>query len=83
MFGTGARFPEKYQNALFALDWTYGTIYAFHLQPKGASYTAIAEEFLSGHRLPVVDAVIGKDGAMYFITGGFLSRRGLHSRATV
>ncbi|HTN08736.1 hypothetical protein [Agriterribacter sp.] len=71
LFGTGARFPEKYQKALFALDWTYGTIYAFHLKPKGASYTATAEEFLSGHPLAVVDAVIGKDGAMYFITGGW------------
>ncbi len=71
LFGTGAKFPEKYQKALFALDWTYGTIYAFHLKPKGASYTATAEEFLSGHPLAVVDAVIGKDGAMYFITGGW------------
>lgn len=71
LFGTGARFPEKYQKALFALDWTYGTIYAFHLKPQGASYTATAEEFLSGHPLAVVDAVIGKDGAMYFITGGW------------
>ncbi len=71
LFGTGARFPEKYQKALFALDWTYGTIYAFHLKPKGASYAATAEEFLSGHPLAVADAVIGKDGAMYFITGGW------------
>lgn len=71
LFGTGARFPEKYQKALFGLDWTYGTIYAFHLQPEGASYTATAEEFLSGHPLAVVDALIGKDGAMYFITGGW------------
>src|SRR5690625_5426 len=71
LFGTGARFPEKYQKALYGLDWTYGTIYAFHLKPEGASYTATAEEFLSGHALPVVDAVIAKDGAMYFITGGW------------
>lgn len=71
LFGTGARFPGKYQKALFTLDWTYGTIYAFYLQPKGASYMATAEEFLSGKSLAVVDAVIGKDGAMYFITGGW------------
>lgn len=70
LFGTGARFPEKYQKALFGLDWTYGTIYAFHLESDGASYSATAEEFLSGHPLAVVDALIGKDGAMYFITGG-------------
>lgn len=71
LFGTGALFPEKYQKALFGLDWTYGTIYAFHLEPDGASYAATAEEFLSGHPLAVVDALIGKDGAMYFITGGW------------
>lgn len=71
LFGTGARFPAKYQKALFGLDWTYGTIYAFHLESEGSSYTATAEEFLSGQALPVVDAVIGKDGAMYFITGGW------------
>ncbi|MEX2477509.1 MAG: c-type cytochrome [Gracilimonas sp.] len=70
VFGTGAKFPAKYQHALFALDWIYGTIYAFHLTPKGASYTVEIEEFLSGNALPMTDAVIGNDGALYFITGG-------------
>jgi putative heme-binding domain-containing protein len=70
LFGTGAKFPERYQRALFGLDWTFGTMYAFHLTPEGAGYTAQAEEFLSGSPLPLTDAVIGKDGTMYFITGG-------------
>lgn len=70
LFGTGAKFPAKYQNALFALDWLYGTIYAFHLRPDGATYKADAEKFLSGNALPLTDAVIGKDGALYFIIGG-------------
>jgi|AntRauTorckE6833_2_1112554.scaffolds.fasta_scaffold00419_23 putative heme-binding domain-containing protein len=70
VFGTGAKFPARYQHALFALDWIYGTIYAFHLTPKGASYTAEVEEFLSGNALPMTDAVIGNDGALYFIIGG-------------
>src|SRR5690625_2544281 len=70
LFGTGAEFPARYQRALFGLDWTFGTMYAFHLTPEGASYTAEAEEFLSGSPLPLTDAVIGKDGAMYFLTGG-------------
>ncbi len=70
LFGTGAEFPARYQRALFGLDWTFGTMYAFHLTPKGASYTAEAEEFLSGSTLPLTDAVIGDDGAMYFLTGG-------------
>lgn len=70
VFGTGARFPEKYQKALFVLDWTFGTIYAIHLNPKGASYTAKKQEFISSKPLPVTDAVIGQDGAFYFIVGG-------------
>lgn len=70
LFGTGAAFPARYQRAMFGLDWTFGTIYAFHLTPEGASYTAEAEEFLSGSPLPLTDAVIGADGALYFITGG-------------
>ena len=70
IFGTGARFPARYQNALYGLDWLYGSIYAFHLTPSGSTYRASAEEFLAGSSLPVVDAAIGKDGALYFITGG-------------
>lgn len=69
-FGTGAKFPAKYQQALYGLDWIYGTIYAFHLTPNGASYTAEVEEFLTGNELPMTDVVIGSDGALYFITGG-------------
>ncbi|MEX0995005.1 MAG: c-type cytochrome, partial [Balneolaceae bacterium] len=70
IFGYGAQFPAKYQRALFALDWTFGTIYAIHLTPEGAGYRAEAEEFLYGDSLPLTSAVIGDDGALYFITGG-------------
>ena len=70
VMGTGAKFPTKYQDALFALDWTFGTIYAIHLAPQGASYTAKTEEFISGAPLPVTDAIVGNDGALYFTTGG-------------
>ncbi len=68
--GQGAKFPAEYQNAVFACDWTYGTLYAVHLTPHGAGYTAKLEEFVSGEPLPLTDAVIGKDGAMYFTIGG-------------
>lgn len=70
LFGYGAEFPERYQNALFALDWTFGTMYAIHLTPEGAGYRAEAEEFLYGESLPLTSAVIGDDGALYFTTGG-------------
>ena len=68
--GMNARFPERYKKALFASDWSFGIIYALHLKPDGASYTAEAEEFLSGAPLPLTDGVIGPDGAFYFLTGG-------------
>lgn len=69
-FGYGARFPAKYQKALYLLDWTFGTIYAVHLEPDGSSYKAVKEEFLSRTPLPLTDAAIGPDGALYFAIGG-------------
>ena len=69
-FGYGAKFPETYEKALFACDWTFATIHAVHLEPDGASYRARVEEFVGGNGLPVTDLVIGKDGAMYFTVGG-------------
>lgn len=69
-FGYGAKFPAKYQQALYILDWTFGTIYALHLTPDGSSYRAEKEEFVARTPLPLTDAVIGKDGAMYFAVGG-------------
>jgi putative heme-binding domain-containing protein len=69
-FGYGARFPAAYQKALYVCDWTFGTIYAIHLEPAGSTYTGVKEEFLSRTPLPLTDAVIGSDGAMYFTVGG-------------
>ncbi|MCP4194254.1 MAG: c-type cytochrome [Planctomycetaceae bacterium] len=69
-FGTGAKFPANYQRALYLLDWTFGTMYAVHLKPEGASYVGQKEEFVSRVALPLTDAVIGDDGAMYFTVGG-------------
>ena len=68
--GLGAKFPAKYQHAIFACDWTYGSLYAVHLTPEGAGYTAELEEFISAKPLPLTDVTIGKDGAMYFSIGG-------------
>ena len=77
-FGYGAKFPPKYQKALFILDWSWGKIYATHLEPKGSSYGGDFELFLSGAPMPVTDAVINpKDGAMYFTIGGRRVQSGL------
>ncbi|MCI0333539.1 MAG: hypothetical protein L0228_09990 [Planctomycetes bacterium] len=66
VFGYGARFPTKYQNALFLCDWTFGKMYAAHLVPRGATYTAELEDFITASPLPLTDVVVNPhDGAMY------------------
>ena len=69
-FGYGTKFPAKYQKALFICDWTFGTMYAIHLEPDGSTYKATKEEFLSRTPLPLTDCTVGKDGALYFTIGG-------------
>ena len=78
-FGTGAKFPAKYQRAFFSSDWTYGTMYAIHLTPDGATFRGEKEEFLSGNALPLTDVVINQhDGAMYFAVGGRRTQSALY-----
>jgi len=78
-FGYGARFPAKYQEALFMCDWSYGKLYALHLTPEGSAYKGELEEFASGAPLQLTDVVINpKDGAMYFAIGGRKTQSGLY-----
>lgn len=70
VFGYGAKFPAKYQQALFILDWTYSTIFAIHLTPDGASYKAVKEDFATASPLQVTDADVATDGNLYFAVGG-------------
>ena len=78
-FGTGAKFPAKYQRAFFAADWSYGKLYAVHLQPDGSSYTGEVEEFIAGQPLPLTDLIISKkDGALYFAVGGRKVQSGIY-----
>ena len=76
--GIGAKFPEKYQKAIFMNDWTYGTMYALHLEPQGSTYKITSEEFLSGKPLPLTDLVIHTDGNMYFLVGGRKTQSSLY-----
>jgi len=77
--GTGAKFPAKYQRALYLNDWTYGTMYAVHLVPNGGSFTGEVEEFVSGRPLPLTDVIIHPtDGSMYFMIGGRRTQSALY-----
>ena len=69
-FGYGTKFPAKYQRALYICDWTFGTMYAIHLEPDGSTYKATREEFVSRTPLPLTDMTVGRDGAIYFAVGG-------------
>ncbi len=69
-FGYGAKFPARYQHALYACDWSYGRMFAVHLTASGASYTADPEPFLSAQGLPIADVCVSPlDGALYFFDG--------------
>ena len=69
-FGYGTNFPAKYQRALYICDWTFGTMYAIHLEPDGSTYQGVKEEFVSRTPLPLTDMTVGRDGAIYFTVGG-------------
>ena len=78
-FGYGAKFPVKYQKAIYLLDWSWGKIYAVHMQPNGSTYKGSVETFITGTPLPVADAIIHpEDGAMYFVIGGRKVQSGLY-----
>ena len=79
VFGTGARFPARYQRALFLADWTYGTLYAVHLSGNGSTVVAKTEEFLAAKPLPLTDLVVNpRDGALYLATGGRRTQSALY-----
>ncbi|HQZ65157.1 MAG TPA: c-type cytochrome [Planctomycetaceae bacterium] len=69
-FGYGLKFPAKYQKALYSCDWTFGTMYAVHMEPHLSSYKATKEEFVARNALPLTDVAAGPDGALYFSVGG-------------
>jgi putative heme-binding domain-containing protein len=70
-FGYGAKFPAKYQDALFLADWSFGKVRAVHLTPSGASYTGEIEDFIDGQPFPICDLIIDPhDGSMLMVVGG-------------
>jgi putative heme-binding domain-containing protein len=77
-YGGRSAFPERYRNALFAVDWSYGRIYALPLIPRGASYAMAAEVFVEGMPLNVTDLEFGPDGALYFVIGGRATQSALY-----
>jgi len=77
-FGYASNYPEKYRNALFLLDWSYGRIMMMYLKPDGATYTGEYDTLLRGKPLNVTDIEFGNDGALYFLSGGRHTQAGLY-----
>lgn len=78
-FGTGAKFPAKYQQALLISDWSYGIIYAVTLQPVGASYMGTIEAMVSAAPMAVTDLVVHpSEGNLYFTVGGRKTQSALY-----
>ncbi len=77
-FGYGAKFPARYQDALFIADWTYGKLYAVHLKETGSTYAGRQETFLEGRGIKPTDIAVGTDGAMYFCGGSRRSNSALY-----
>ncbi len=77
-FGTRARFPARYQRALYVQDWSYGRILAVHLEPRGATFRGTFEEFVKGQPLNLTSLDFGPDGSMFFTTGGRGTQSGLY-----
>lgn len=70
LFGYGAKFPAKYQRAMFVCDRSKGTIEALKVEPDGTSYKTVVNVFLSYPALKVADAEVGPDGALYLLLEG-------------
>lgn len=78
-FGTGTRFPAKYQNALLIGDWSYGVVYAVHMEPDGATYQSKFEPFISASPMPVTDMVVDPaEGCLYMTIGGRKTQSALY-----
>jgi putative membrane-bound dehydrogenase-like protein len=75
------QFPEHYRGGLFALDWTFGKVYFFPLNPKGASYTTEPELFLEStgsEGFAPTDVCVAPDGSLYISIGGRRTRGAIY-----
>jgi putative membrane-bound dehydrogenase-like protein len=67
------QFPEHYRGGLFALDWTFGKVYFFPLEPVGSSYRTQPEVFLEAvgtSGFDPTDVVVAPDGSLFICQGG-------------
>jgi putative heme-binding domain-containing protein len=74
------QFPEKYREALFVLDWTFGRVLALPLVRNGSAWRTEPTLFLSAagdHGFAPTDAEVGLDGSLFVSVGGRGTRGGV------
>ncbi len=74
------QFPEKYREALFVLDWTFGRVLALPLVRNGSAWKTEPTLFLSAagdHGFAPTDAEVGPDGSLFVSVGGRGTRGGV------
>jgi hypothetical protein len=71
IFGTGAKFPARYQDAYFVDDWSFGNLYAVMINPEGSGYKADVEPFVAGRPFAVSGTIVNPaDGSLIVQTTG-------------
>lgn len=75
------QFPERYRDALFVLDWTYGRVMVVPLRRDGSIWRSEPETFLSAvgqFGFAPTDAAVGPDGSLFISVGGRGTRGGVY-----
>jgi hypothetical protein len=71
VFGTGAKFPARYQDSMFVADWSYGNLWSVAITPSGASYRGEPTPFISGRPFAVSAMIVNPaDGSLLVQTTG-------------
>jgi putative membrane-bound dehydrogenase-like protein len=71
------QFPEHYRDGLFVLDWTFGKVFFFPLEPNGTTYRTQPEIFIEPigtHGFAPTDVVVAPDGSLFISIGGRKTR---------
>lgn len=74
------RFPAKYHNAVFALDWTFGRVLALPLERDGSIWKSTPETFMTArgeYGFAPTDIAVGPDGSLFVSVGGRGTRGGV------
>jgi putative membrane-bound dehydrogenase-like protein len=71
------QFPPHYRGGVFVLDWTFGKVFFFALEPSGTTYRTRPEVFLEPigtNGFAPTDAAVAPDGTLFVSIGGRRTR---------